>query len=102
MSLFNIFIWNLQNLNFVDLSQPCCVPNKRRSVQTAYLMLIHLWKKSVEPTKLIRNSIRVSGQFKFLESQRNRHKIVTTERPLHTIVSKIVKRQVQTKNRICL
>ena len=86
-------------MNFVDLSQHCCVPNKRISVQTAYLMLIycHLWKKSVEPTKLIRNSIRVSGQFKFLESQRNRHKIVTTERPLHTIVSKIVKRQVQKK-----
>ena len=66
------------------------------SVQTAYLMLIycHLWKESVEP-KLIRNSIRVSGQFKFLDSQKNRHKVVTTERPLHTIVSNIVKRQVQ-------
>ena len=36
---------------------------------------------SVEP-KLIRNSIRVSGQFKFLDSQRNRHKVVTTEIPL--------------------
>ena len=53
---------------------------------------------SVEP-KLIRNSIRVSGQFKFLDSQseRNRYKFFTTERPLHKIVSKIVKRQMQKK-----
>ena len=77
-------------MNFVDLSQPCCVPNKRRSVQTAYLMLIHLWKKSVEPTKLIRNSIRVSGQFKFLDSQKNRHKVVTTKKIEYVNISTLL------------
>jgi hypothetical protein len=43
---------------------------------------------------LIRNS-RVSGQFQFFDLQRNQHKVVTTESPLLTNVSKIVKKQVQ-------
>ena len=34
---------------------------------------------------------------KIIRNSRNQQKVVTTERPLHTIVSNIVKRQVQKK-----